>query len=128
MTTTNNGLDFDALAAVAEAATTFLAERGLPWHGSPGIERGDETFYAAEAAHIATFDPPTVLALIAEAREAERLRAGIAALAEAIAASAERASAAAACFRDPAWSRLDGMAKQAEAAVTDLRALIGGER
>lgn len=63
------------LRKIAEAAGEFLVERNLPWHGSPGLERGDETFGEPEADHVATFDPLTVLALLdaldaAEARVA----------------------------------------------------------
>jgi hypothetical protein len=82
-------IDLAALAAVAEAATPG------PWqvldsiHGDPIVHQVGKGFLSgggvatafhgedygcAVAAHIAAFDPPTVLALIAEAREAERLR------------------------------------------------------
>ena len=69
-------LDLDALRKIAEAAT-----RGPWWTGqhSLGARKidvmADGGWYMpkteADAAHIATFDPPTVLALIAKAREAE---------------------------------------------------------
>lgn len=95
-------LNLDSLTAVAEAATPG------PWftHDEHGrdftdeawsyiaviTQSGDEiaaTAYPgdrdngdanANAAHIATFSPPTVLALIAEARDAQRLRAELASL------------------------------------------------
>lgn len=69
-------LDLDALEAVAKAATPG------PWRlGNYAIVLADgdaPTIVAdgepADAAHIATFDPPTVLGLIAEARSAAEVR------------------------------------------------------
>ena len=74
-------LDLDALEAVARAATPG------PWTYKPTIlglpnttvMAGDDQlgyigvghFLAPNATHIAAFDPPTVLALIAKLREAE---------------------------------------------------------
>ena len=74
-------LDLDALEAVARAATPG------PWTYKPTIlglpnttvMAGDDQlgymgvghFLAPNATHVATFDPPTVLALIAKLREAE---------------------------------------------------------
>lgn len=86
-------LDLDALTAVAEAGTPGPWDLhmvqpdmgGRHQYGLRSTGRGPEraiigaTFRAEarNASHIATFDPPTVLALIAEAREAERLREGL---------------------------------------------------
>ena len=79
-------LDLDALEAVARAATPG------PWEAEPYLYTADDDwvrvtspsdgplFNLAEgvepvnASHIATFDPPTVLALIAKLREAEQER------------------------------------------------------
>ena len=74
-------LDLDALEAVARAATPG------PWTYKPTIlglpnttvMAGDDQlgymgvghFLAPNATHVATFDPPTVLTLIAKLREAE---------------------------------------------------------
>lgn len=65
-------LDLDALAAVAEAATPGPWD--MEWTGGSDVD----------LAHIAAFDPPTVLALLAEARGAQRLRREVAALADAL--------------------------------------------
>lgn len=70
-------LDLDALEAVARAATPG------PWHqGAHYIGAGGEPYdpdavvgqasILCDAEHIATFDPPTVRALITRLREAER--------------------------------------------------------
>lgn len=82
-------LDLDALEAVARAATPG------PWEESETVMWDDETpqalvktpdgaltwddhgglvFTPVDAAHIASFDPPTVLSLIGRVREAEAER------------------------------------------------------
>ena len=80
------GLDLDALEAVARAATPG------PWNYrqtvlgmvSTTVSAGDGSHVAypsvchalpENATHIATFDPPTVLALIARVREEQQKRA-----------------------------------------------------
>lgn len=76
-------LDLDALEAVARAATPGPWETRCEGPGEPTRVCHDSEYviylgydYAADldakdAAHIATFDPPTVLALIARVKEAE---------------------------------------------------------
>lgn len=79
--------DLDALEAVARAATPGPWETRCEGYGEPTWVCHDSEYviylgydYAAElgaedGAHIATFDPPTVRALITRVREAEtRLR------------------------------------------------------
>lgn len=83
LTTTPTTLDLDALAEIAKAATDgpWTAERlsnSLAWWVSCDewgamfntgyVGNGDSK---PNATHIATFDPPTVLALIARAEAAE---------------------------------------------------------
>lgn len=103
-------LDLDALAAVAEAATqTQWAEEWFRCHA-------DDYFKSAMAGcpdlvdYFADVKPETVLALIAEAREARRLRGEVAALA-ALADAGEFDEI------EERWVR-----------AADLRALIGGGR
>ena len=77
-TPTLPALNLDALRKIAEAAT-----RGPWWTGQHSLGARKIDVMAdggwhmpkteADAAHIAAFDPPTVLALIAKAREAEGL-------------------------------------------------------
>src|SRR5690606_964540 len=79
-------IDLDALEATARAATPgpWEADDNMPF--SPELQGifapeqrryvlkvdfGDQPESPADAEHIATFDPPTVLALIARLREAE---------------------------------------------------------
>lgn len=79
------GLDLDALESVANAATPGPWEAGEEapeWTASqrvfaPGLgDEQDDTICEAvefkDATHIAAFDPPTVLALIARVRAAEK--------------------------------------------------------
>lgn len=122
-------LNLDSLAAVAEASTPG------PWqvldsiHGDPIVHqvgRGflsgggvatafhNEDYGRADAAHIATFDPPTVLALIAEACDARRLRREVAAL--------DRV------WRENAGDDRDIESRTLRTVSDHLRALVGGVR
>ncbi len=105
-------LDLDALTGVAEAATSGEWRIGSDPLGQIAVRAEKRDALAVvtwddDRTHIATFDPPTVLALIAEAREAERLRREVAALVDV-------------GERDGRGNSLD-LARR-------LRALIGGER
>ena len=69
-------LDLDALEAVARAATPGPWHQGAHYIGAGGEPYDPEAFVGqasilCDAEHIAAFDPPTVLALIAKLREAE---------------------------------------------------------
>jgi hypothetical protein len=91
-------LDFDHLEAVAKAATAGKWEvyGGLVVHYGEGgreickmptdtFQDPEWTLWHNDAAHIAAFDPPTVLALLALARlgvRAEKLEAAVATLRE----------------------------------------------
>ena len=70
-------LDLDALEAVARAATPGPWHQGAHYIGAGGEPYDPEAVVGqasilCDAAHIAAFDPPTVLALITRLREAER--------------------------------------------------------
>jgi hypothetical protein len=122
------GLDIDALTAVAEAATPgpwrMNTTPTAAWVGFDdkagffAIVRDANWGTRADLAHIATANPETVLRLIAEAREARRLRGEVAALAD-----GDRIRG---LIRD---NRVKG--RQADELDADLRhvlrALIGGE-
>ena len=60
----------DVTVSCDHPATITVAHMGGGLHGFKSVEQARK-----DAAHIAAFDPPTVLALIAKAREAEALRA-----------------------------------------------------
>lgn len=129
-------LDLDALAAVAEAATPGPWEYGIDGWTETISGDGEDWSYVRRVgeneitsqmlhggdldeqterdhAHIAAFDPPTVLALIAEAREARRLRGEVAALADEYGDAARTEG-----YGGELWSTTEA----------NLRALIGGER
>ena len=72
-------IDLDALEAVARAATPGPWHQGAHYIGAGGEPYDPEAVVGqasilCDAEHIAAFDPPTVLALIAKLREAERQR------------------------------------------------------
>lgn len=69
-------IDLDALEAVARAATPGPWHQGAHYIGAGGEPYDPEAFVGqasilCDAEHIAAFDPPTVLTLIAKLREAE---------------------------------------------------------
>lgn len=71
-----SGLDLDALEAVARAATPGPWHQGAHYIGAGGEPHDPEVQVGQasvipDAKHMAAFDPPTVLALIARLREAE---------------------------------------------------------
>lgn len=101
-------LDLDALAAVAEAATqTQWAEEWFRCHAD-GYFRAAMGARPDLVAYFNALTPPTTLALIAEARAAERLRREVAALAD-------------------EWDSFAPLGKSS-AHADRLRALIGGDR
>ena len=74
------GLDLDALEAVARAATPGPWHQGAHYIGAGGEPHDPEVQVGQasairDAKHMATFDPPNVLALIAAAREEQQKRA-----------------------------------------------------
>lgn len=111
-------LDLDSLAAVAEAATRKQwTEEWFRCHADAYFDASMGAVPAL-AAYFKALTPPTVLALIAEAREAQRLRGEVAALAD------ERE-------HDPAvgYDRNEQVELDVEKAhARTLRALIGGGR
>jgi len=73
-------LNLDTLRKIAEAATPGpweASDRGIGYevHDASAYELNSgmrETFTESDATHIATFDPPTVLALLSRLEQAEQ--------------------------------------------------------
>lgn len=107
------GLDLDALEAVARAATPGPWHQGAHYIGAGGEPHDPEVQVGQasairDAKHMAAFDPPTVLAMIARMKWAESQ------LAEEI-----RKKRVAGSYRDDALTRL----REAEAVIARIEQL-----